>query len=288
MDANILGEFGWLLITIGVAVCVFYLVYWIARSQPKSSNERLYYEPFASPNDYSVTALRSRINALLKLKEEILVYNEEVGTLADDTCMIVKTVEEKYVANAMSAGGTDDAGLPLDEQQRKIALRTKLAKKRFLDEQAMYSTVNGTKPLLECFYADGDDVHAAEAELNAVLADLTRILDSAEVEAAALKKMRAGATLNFSLKYLQEAVRSLNAGKTEGFYADLSGPELIARADEIIGKAEALKADLRNLQGLLNREKEMVKLINRNVEREQRGGDPQSRSADMELLARRA
>ena len=287
MDFSILGEFGWLLITIGVAVAVFYLVFWIARSQPETNSDRLHYEPFASPDDYSVTALRSRINALLKLKEEILVYNEEVGTLADDTCMILKTVEEKYIANAMSAGGTDDATLGFEEQQKKIALRTKLAKKRFLDEQAMYATVNGTKPLLECFYADGDDVRAAEAELNAVLVDVERILDSAEVQAAALKKERAGATLGFSLKYLQDAVRSLDSGRrTEGF-ADLSGPALIARADEIIGKAEALKADLRNLQGLLNKEKEMVKLINKNVEREQRGGDPRAREADIANLARR-
>jgi hypothetical protein len=289
MDFSILGEFGWLLITIGVAVAVFFLIFWIVRSQPTAQDrERLYYEPFRSPNDYSVSAIRTRIDALLKLKEEILVYNEEVSTLADDTCMIVKTVEEKYVANATASGGVDDANMSLAEQQQKIAYRTKQAKKRFLDEQAMYSVVNGKKPLLECFSADEDDVGTAEAELNAVLADLEKILDSAEVGTAVLKKTKAEMSLGFSMKYLQEAVQSLNGGRKEGFYAELQGPALLARADEILGKGEALKQDLMNAQQLLKKEQDMVKLINKNVEREQRGGDPRAREADMASLARRA
>jgi hypothetical protein len=290
MDFSVLGEFGWVLITIGVAVAVFFLVFWIARSQPRPTDvagrEKLYYEQFASPNDYSVTTLRSRIDALLRLKEELLVYTEDVGTLADDTCMSVKTVEEKYIANATATGGVDDANLPLAEQQRKIEYRTKQAKKRFLDEQAMFSVVNGRKPLLECFYADNDDVTAAEAELNAVLAEVEKVINSAEVEAAALKKEKAGMSLQFSLRYLQEAVQSLGGGKKEGFYAELSGPALIARADEIIGKAEAMKRDLASLNDLLRKEQQMIKLINQGVEKEQRGGDPRSREADMALLAR--
>jgi hypothetical protein len=182
----------------------------------------------------------------------------------------------------------NDADLPFAEQQRKIEYPTKQAKKLFLDEQAMYSVVNGKKPLLECFYADNEDVAGAEAELNAVIADFEKILDSAEVKAAALKKEKVGMSLQFSLKYLQEAIKSLDSGavKKEGFYAELTGPALIARADEIIGKAEAMKQDLTGLNGLLRKEQEMVKLINQGFEREQRGGDPRARQADLDALAR--
>jgi hypothetical protein len=246
---------------------------------------KVYYEHFESPNDWSVSAIRSRINSLRNLKEELLVYSEDVGVLADETCAIMKTVEDKYIKNASQLKNEQDYALPRDEQERMIAQRQKLAKQRFVEQQEMYSAVNGKKPLLECFYASSGDVAAAEAELNRELNEITKILDTASVRAAILKKEKAQMSLGFSLNYLTDALKSVDTEKAEGFYAELSGPALIARADEIIGKANSMKKDLRDLHKLMEKENSMINTLNSRSRKEEKGGNPAARDADMARLA---
>ena len=267
MDTAILGEFGWVLIVFAAAALILASIVILLRNVKKQKeNERLYYEHFESPNDWSVSAIRSRIDKVRNIKEALLIYSEDVGTLADETCAIMKTVEEKYIANGSQFANASDYELPKAEQDKKIKQRQSLAKARFADQQAMYSAVNGQKPLLECFYADGDDVAQAEAELNRELNELEKILDTTQVKAAAIKKEKAAMSLGFSLKYLTDAVKTLQEQKAEGFYAELRGAALIARADEIIGKAIAMRKDLEELNKLMQKENDMINIINKGPE----------------------
>lgn len=285
MVYEVLGEFGWVLITFAVAGLVLAGIVILLRNMKKQGDyDKTYYEHFASPNDWSVSAMRSRIDKIRALKEELLVYSEDVGTLADETCAIMKTVEEKYIVNASQFTNADDYSLPKAEQDRKIKQRQTLAKARFADQQAMYSAVNGKKPLLECFYADNDDVAAAESELNRELNELEQILDTAEVKAAVLKKEKAAMSLGFSLKYLTDALKSLQEQKAEGFYVERSGSALIARADEILGKAAAMRNELAELNKLLQKENDMIKVLNSGPKKEMRGGNPADRDAMMQRL----
>lgn len=272
-------------ILFGVATIILAsIVIFLRRKKADVEREKVYYEHFESPNDWSVSALRRRIDKIRAIKEELLVYSEDVGVLADETCAIMKTVEEKYIMNGSQFANAADYELPRAEQDRKIKQRQSLAKARFTDQQAMYSAVNGQKPLLECFYADNDDVASAEAELNRELNELEKILDTAQVKAAALKKEKAAMSLGFSLKYLTDAVKSLQEQKAEGFYAELRGAALIARADEILGKASAMRNELGELNKLLNKENEMIKVINSAPRRESRGGSTNARDGQMARL----
>ena len=285
MDTTVLGEIGVVILLFGVAMVILAgIILFLRRKKDDDERKKVYYEHFESPNDWSVSALRRRIEKIRAIKEELLVYSEDVGVLADETCAIMKTVEEKYIMNGSQFANASDYELPKAEQDRKIKQRQSLAKARFADQQAMYSAVNGQKPLLECFYADNDDVASAEAELNRELNELEKILDTSQVKAAALKKEKAAMSLGFSLKYLTDAVKSLQEQKAEGFYAELSGAALIARADEVLGKATAMRNELADLNKLLNKENEMINILNSAPRRESRGGSAGARDGQMARL----
>lgn len=278
------------LVLVGAAVILAIVVYILKNRQCADSPDgKLYYEHFESPNDWSVSAIRTRIAKIQDLKEELLVYGEEVGVLADETCAIMKTVEEKYVQNASQFRNMEDYERPQAERDRMIAERQRLAKKRFLDQKSMYSAVNGQKPLLECFYAQGGDVLNAESELNNQIMELEKILNTTEVKAAALKKEKVAMSLGFSLNYLQDAVRSLEGGAEakEGFYAELTGAALIARADALIGKAAAMKKELAELNALLEKENGMIRTLEAAKRKEEKGGNPAERDAQLARMAAR-
>jgi hypothetical protein len=287
MNTEILGEFGWLLLTFAAAMLILAGVVILLKNRysNRSDDGKNYYEHFESPNDWSVSALRSRIDKIRNIKEEILVYSEDVGVLADETCAIMKTVEEKYIQNASQLKNEEDYQLPREEQDRKVKQRQTLAKARFADQQAMYSAVNGKKPLLECFYASNEDVNLAEAELNQELNELEKILDTTQVKAAALKKEKAAMSLGFSMNYLTDAVKSMESEKKEGFYVELTGPTLIARADELLGKAASMKQELKDLNALVEKENDMIKIINSRTKKESKGGNPAERDTDMMRLS---
>jgi hypothetical protein len=280
-------EIGTILIYLGVAAIFISIVFMIFKYRNVSAptDEKIYYEHFESPNDWSVSALQTRINRIRAIKEEILTYGEEVGTLADETCMIMKKVEDSYINNSSQLRNPKDYNKPEAERNKMIESRQRLAKKQFADSTALYSAVNGRKPLLECFYANNEDVALAESELNTEIEQLEKILDTVEVKAAALKKEKAGMTLGFTLRYLQNAIQSLTKNQEEEFYVELRGPALIARADELIGKAAAMKDDLKELNNLLEKQNQMVDSMQENMEHEQRGGNSDDRVMQMDQLS---
>ena len=286
MNYDILVEFGGVAVLFLIGMLVLSgVIYIVKQRMCAESDGKNYYEHFESPNDWSVSAIRSRIDKIVNLKEGLLAYAEDISILADETCMIMKTVEDKYVRNASQLKNEEDYEKPRDEQDRMIKQRETLAKKRFAEQQSMYAAVNGQKPLLECFYADNDDVASAESELNLQLNEMEKILNTAEVKAAALKKEKIGTTLGFSMNYLSDAVKSLETPKVEGFYSELSGPALIAKADAMIGKAASLKNELEDLRRQIDKQNDMIRILNSKQKNEARGGNQAERAADMTRLA---
>lgn len=285
MDYTVLKEFG------GVAVLFLIgmlILAWIVRIIQNytctDKGDKNYYEHFESANDWSVSTVRSRINKLIDLKEALLVYVEDVGVLADETCMIMKTVEDKYIMNA-SQLKEEDYERPKAEQDRLVKQRQSFAKRRFDEQQSVYSAVNGKKPLLECFYADDNDVANAEAELNLQLNEIEKIMDAAEVKAAVLKKEKVATTLGFTNKYLTDALKSLETPRVEGFLVELNGPALIAKADKIIGAAASLQKELEDLRSQIKTQNKMIQIIENKGKKEAKGGNPAERAADMDRLS---
>jgi len=178
-----------------------------------------------------------------------------------------------------------DYELSKAEQDKLVKQRQSFAKKRFDEQQSVYAAVNGRKPLLECFYADEIDVSIAEEELNFQLSEIEKIMDAAEVKAAILKKEKATLTLGFTNKYLTDAVKSIEAPRIEGFYIELKGSELIAKADKFIGAAMSLKNELIDLRSQVEKQNKMIQIIENKGKKEATGGNPVERAADMTRLS---
>jgi hypothetical protein len=87
------------------------------------------------------------------------------------------------------------------------------------------------------------------------------------------------------MNYLTDAVKSMESEKKEGFYVELTGPTLIARADELLGKAASMKQELKDLNALVDKENDMIKIINSRTKKESKGGNPAERDADMMRLS---
>jgi hypothetical protein len=286
MNYTILVEFGGIIVLFAVGMIILACVIMILKTRVcKSTYDSNYYEPFESADDNTLTAIVKRINKIKKLKDELLKYSEDVTILGDETCMILKNVEEKYIMNSTQLKTEDDYKLPLDEQNRLITQRKTLAKKSFNEQKSIYGVVNNNIPLLECFTADFDQIEAAEALLNNQIEELEKIMDTAEVKAALSKKNKIAQTLNFTLRYLNDAVKSVSSVKKEGFYSPLTGAKLLARADELIGKAATLREDIKELQQLLEKENNMLKTLNSSIKKEEKGGNPAGREADMTRLS---
>ena len=284
--SDMFGQFSWLAIKVAVGFLTIWLVSLLIQKVAHACSPdtgKNYYEHFESANDWSVSALRSRIDRIRAVKAEIMAYGENVGTLADDTCAIMRTVEDAYINNAKQFKNPEDYKLPREKQDAKIADQTRLARQRFADQKLLYSAVNGDKPLLECFYADEDDVVSAESELNIEVNELEKLLDDAQVKAAVMKKEKSRMTLGFMLPYLQDAVKSMGSEKKEGFFVERKGPALIARADELLGKAVAMKNELSDLGKQLDQENQMVRILNKKQESEKRNAE--SGGADDDIAA---
>lgn len=283
MNYAILVEFGGIIVLFAVGMLILAWINGVIQNYVCNDKSN-YYEHFESPNDWSVSAIRSRIDKLINLKEALLSYVEDVGILADETCMIMKTVEDKYIMNA-SQLKESDYELPRETQDKLMKQRQSFAKKRFNEQQAVYAAVNGRKPLLECFYADEIDVSIAEEELNFQLSEIEKIMDAAEVKAAILKKEKTAFTLGFTNKYLTDAVKSIETPRIEGFYIELKGSELIAKADKFIGAAMSLKNELIDLRSQVEKQNKMIQIIENKGKKEATGGNPVERAADMTRLS---
>lgn len=285
MNYNIVVEFGGIIVLLAAGMLLLAAIVIIIQNQTCAERtDKIYYEHFESSDDSSVSAIRSRIDKIINVKEGLLQYMEDVGILADETCMLMKTIEEKYIMNA-SQLKEEDYGRPKDEQDTLVKQRQTLAKKRFNEQQSIYSTLKGKKPLLECFYASVDDVASAEAELNLQLNELEKVMNTAEVKAASLKKEKIATTLGFSMNYLTDAIKSLDSPKTEGFYAELNGTALITKADTMLNKATALQKELEDLRGQIKKQNEMIQIMENKAKKEAKGGNTADRATDMTRLS---
>ena len=192
--------------------------------------------------------LKQRIRDLRSATTLVQDTLDTMNDAADETCNIMKEVEQVYVGN--SSAPTDEAefNLPAAQQKERRAERERRAKLRFAEERKIYSIMN-KKPILECFSASEQDIKDAEDELSQIVNEATTVLDNAEVKMAAEKKEKIRSLLNFNARYLKKAI---NTATAEGFWAELRGTALLAKADELLGKAkttyneiQALKKDVK-------------------------------------------
>jgi hypothetical protein len=201
------------------------------------------YEQFANSDDDYLTQLKSRIESLSAVKNKVEDAVASLNDSADETCNIMKELEQVYVGNSAAPSDPSEFSLPKAIQEKRRSDRERRAVSRFAEERALFSAA-ARSPILECFAA-GNSVTEAETELAGLCDELTVVLDSAEVKMMDVKKQKIRTLMDFNGRYLKKA---LNTATAEGFYSDLRGPALLVKADTLLGKASTIYDDIMALK----------------------------------------
>lgn len=242
----IIGQFLWITILFaGVTLVIAFIMMLVKRATCAQSSDLPTYEPFeTSRADGTLVAIKTRINDLRAAGDLVQDALDTLNDAADETCNIMSEVEEVYVGNSSAPSDESEFNLPAEIQKKRQQERERRARLRFAEERKLYAAVT-KKPVYECFSASADDVAEAEQELSMLVNDITSILDTAEVKLAAEKQEKIRSLLNFNARYLKKAV---NAATAEGFWADLKGAALLAKADELLGKAKTIYGEIMALK----------------------------------------
>lgn len=201
------------------------------------------YEQFANEDESYLAQLRSRIESITAAKNKVEDAVASLHDSADETCNIMKELEQVYVGNSAAPSDPSEFSLPAAIQEKRRTDRERRAVSRFAEERKLFSAA-AQSPILECFNA-GNSVSEAEVELAGLCDEITTALDSAEVKMMDIKKQKIRTLMDFNGRYLKKA---LNTATAEGFYSELRGPALLVKADTLLGKASTIYNDIMELK----------------------------------------
>ena len=206
-----------------------------------------------------------RIKALQTMRDTLTKDLEALDDAADAACDVTKQIEDSYVSNNSAPTDESEYQLPQDVQADRQQKRNARTKKRFEEEKKRYSVLKNTEPIYECFEdKDADDTAAKEEELRSEIEDVQRILDTAEAKAVAAKGLRLQSLLGFNAGYLKKGVSTV----TEGF---ATGSALLAAADDLIAKGNAVHAEIVNITSAVKTQQAVAKGVFQKTQNLQNG-----------------
>lgn len=194
-----------------------------------------------------VSPVQSRIDTIQTIRDTIQSDLDSLHDSQDDTCEILKQIEQSQVANYSLPNDTAEYSNP---DPKRADSRNARAKKRFELEKQQYTILHSTGPLLECF-DDASDERMLSGEVDA----LSDLLDKLDMKLADTITT----TLGFNSGYLQKMVK---ASTTEGFFTDLRGPELLAKADAVIDRANTLHTKLQSVRSEVEKQTKVARALN--------------------------
>jgi hypothetical protein len=252
------------------AVCVGLIVgvVWLTqRMTCRRTGGGQWYEGFTNSADERLAGIQQRLRSVRDIRALLEQDIEDLGIAGDDTCDILKQIEERYVGNAAAPSDETEYALSPELQQRRQIDRRTRAQARFQEEQRIYAALHGAEGVLECFTGQGSateaDVTAAEDALAAELEDLLTVLDTSEIQATLQKGRKIQSLLGFNAKYLQKGLESTQRA-VEAFVSNPnSGGALLARADDLIGRASSIHTQLKEIQGAVAQQKRAAAEMNR-------------------------
>ncbi len=240
-------------------LAIFVIVWFVKRMTGHAERIGTVYEHFESGADGLLVEYKKRIPKVKSIKEQLERDMETISDMADDTCNIMAQIQDTYVGNSAAPSDEDEYNLPKAQQEKLQENRRRRGILRFEEEKKQYMALNQRKTILECFSADADDLAEAEQTLSDEVSDLLAIIDSAEVRLAAEKGEKIDSLLGFNAKYLKKA---LDTATVEGFFLELKGTALIAKADELIGKAITVHDKIMMLKAKVAQQKRAAKSLN--------------------------
>lgn len=252
---------------IGLIVGIVWLTQHAVCRMGGAAGGRHWYESFTNSADERLAGIQQRLQGVRKVRAMLETAIEDLGIAGDDTCDILKQIEERYVGNAAAPSDETEYALPPELQQRRQADRRTRAQARFQEEQRTYAALHGAEGVLECFAGRGSatdaDVAAAEDALAAELEDLTTVLDTSEIQMTLQKGRKIQSLLGFNAKYLQKGLESTRRA-VEAFVSDPNrGGALLARADDLIGRASSVHTQLQDIKTAVAQQKRAAAELNR-------------------------
>ena len=199
-----------------------------------------YYETFANEVSEYAKTLKGYIQQVEAATERIDTSNDHMMNATDDTCDIIRDIEDIYVSNRGSPQDEDETGLPEDMLKRKMDARKKRGKDRFVQERGAFTKTVSSQPMLECFQDAGSAADVAdyenelESELSSVTDMLQKALDAAEVTLATTKSEQIHTALNFAEHQFNKNMKKIEGGE-EGF----ADNELIGRVKDLLAREKA-------------------------------------------------
>jgi hypothetical protein len=276
------GSIGFIILIVGVVAIVITSIIALIRYNTCSPHPG-YYEPFEDTGlSKSISDMRARIQHIQGIKDSLSTTMEEVNDAADDTCDILKQIEDSYVSSGSAPSDETEYSLPQATQDKRMAERKKRAEKRFTTEESVFKSVS-KRQLLECFANNDqaeetkdltDEAAATQQELTDELSELQTLIDNAEIQAAVNKIDQINARLMFNAPYINKGLKSV----TEGFDDDqpITPDALIAKADVAIAKALAVREQLTAVKDAVEKQKYVSRLLNQKRENLQNGNVDES------------
>jgi hypothetical protein len=184
------------------------------------------FEPFQNPTQRDINTYIRRVEQAQTRAESTL---EKLTSGLDDTCLIIKDVEEVYVGNVAAPADTSETELSEERQKQREETRRKRGQQRFTEEREANAKKSNTT-VLECFASEVD--MEAEEDLRNSVQDLEAFLDSAQVQLAEKKLASGYADLAFSNTQFKKALK-------EGFAVSLRGDALLSYTNTVLQKEGA-------------------------------------------------
>jgi hypothetical protein len=208
------------------------------------------FEPFANPTSADLESYIKRVDVATQRLETSM---DQLANSTDDTCLIIKDVEEIYVGNIAAPPDESETDLSEDRQARREDVRRKRGQARFNEERALMAKKVSNEPVLECFENE-DTVMEAQEELQLVAKDLEVLLETAEVRLIDKKRKQIRADIMFADSQYRKAIKSQEGFTTE---KKRTGAELIRHVEVLLRREEAFTRAVQQITDEVNQVKQV-------------------------------
>jgi hypothetical protein len=200
-----------------------------------------HFDSIATPSTDTANISKT-LTAVQQVTESLRNSLDILDNATDDTCTVMKGIEQKFLDNATSPSGDGDP--PSKAEAEKIKAR-KLpgATKQWKQKQQDWADTHGQIPVVECF-TDGSLSDLVDA--NNQLKDL---LASAPVQRVILQVKRLQTSELFAQKYMDDLANQLTR-QPEGFDNLISEPtpeDTIATSNKLIQQAKDVQAQIQRI-----------------------------------------
>jgi len=202
-----------------------------------------YYEPFDAGSVDIAGTLQQVQQSTTALRAALDTFT----TATDDTCSVIKGIEQKFIDNATSPSGDGTPPSAADAKELKAQLLP-AATQKWAQKQQDWSDTHGQVPVLECF-ADGSlsDLVAANQELSDLLASAPVARVVGQVKSMQTTILFAQKDMDDLTSQLQKTTESFDAPTPEDTVT--TSNNLIAQSSDVQSIIQSILASVSTLKG---------------------------------------